>query len=155
MGVESVLSMDEVLALVPQQAPFRFVDELIELSDSHVVGRYTFKENESFYAGHFPDEPITPGVIMLESMCQVGVVALGIYILALELPPEEVSRYKTLFTDAQCEFTGLVLPGTTVTIRADKVYWRRMKLRSKVEMSLADGTIVASAVVSGIGVRRD
>ncbi len=149
------LTMDEVLALVPQQAPFRFVDEILELSDDHIVGRYTFRSDETFYPGHFPDEPITPGVIMLESMCQVGVVALGIYILAKTLPAEEVSKYKTLFTDAQCEFTGLVPPNTTVTIRAEKVFWRRMKLRSKVEMALDDGTVVASATVSGIGVRHD
>ena len=149
------LTMDEVLALVPQQAPFRFVDEILELSDEHVVGRYTFKHDETFYPGHFPDEPITPGVIMLESMCQVGVVALGIYILAKELPASEVAKYKTLFTDAQVDFSGIVPPGTTVTIRAERVYWRRKKLRSKVEMSLADGTVVASAVVSGIGVKRD
>ena len=149
------LSREEVLAMVPQQAPFRFIDEIIELSDTHVMGRYTFKPDESFYPGHFPGEPIPPGVIMLESMCQVGVVALGIYILAKELPPEEVVKYKTLFTDAQVDFSGIVPPGTTVNIKAERVYWRRKKLRSKVEMSLTDGTVVASATVSGIGVKRD
>lgn len=144
----------EILALLPQQRPFRFLDEILVVDEQHIVGRYTFRADEHFYEGHFPDEPITPGVILLESMAQLGVVALGIYLLGLELPKDELVRYKTLFTDSQAEFTGIVRPRDTVHIRAEKVFWRRRKLRSKVEMSLLDGTIVANCVISGMGVSR-
>lgn len=147
------LSPAEVLARLPQQPPFRFLDALTELNDEGAVGQYRFREDEFFYRGHFPDEPVTPGVILLEALCQTGLVALGIYLLAKELPPEQVAEYKTLFTDAEVEFSGLVLPGDTVTVRATKVFWRRRKLRSRVEMSKADGTRVASGVVSGMGVK--
>jgi len=155
MALEANLTPEQVLALVPQQPPFRFIDELIKVNDQGAVGRYTFKVDESFYAGHFPDEPITPGVILLESMCQTGVVALGIYLLAKELPIDQLKQYKTLFTEAQAEFIGIVRPTDTVDITAQKVFWRRRKLRSRVEMSLHGGKVVASAVVAGIGVKHE
>jgi len=150
------LTPAQVLDLLPQMPPFRFVDEIVEISDEHAVGRYTFKEDETFYAGHFPDEPITPGVILLESMCQTGLVALGLYLLAKEIPSrDELLRHKTLFVDAQVDFSGIVLPRDTVTVRAQKVFWRRRKLRSKVEMFVGDNKVVASGVVSGMGVKRE
>ena len=78
------LSPGRILELLPQQRPFRFVDEILEVDEQRISGRYTFRPDEFYYAGHFPGRPITPGVILLESMCQVGVVALGIYLFALE-----------------------------------------------------------------------
>jgi len=146
-----VLTPAQVLELVPQQPPFRFIDELIELGDKRIVGRYTFSKDEYFYKGHFPKRPVTPGVILLETMCQTGVVALGIYLLAKELPVADLTKHTTLFTDAEVEFTGMVEPGDTVTIIAEPVFWRRRKLRSRVEMQNSKGDVVASAVVSGIG----
>ena len=69
--------------LLPQQRPFRFVDEILEVDERRISGRYTFRPDE-FYAGHFPGRPITPGVILLESMCQVGVVASALNLFVLE-----------------------------------------------------------------------
>jgi 3-hydroxyacyl-[acyl-carrier-protein] dehydratase len=57
-----------------------------------------------------------------------------------------------VFTDVTAEFSGVVRPGDTVTISARKVFFRRMKLRSEVEMRAADGTLVATATVAGMGV---
>ena len=148
------LTATEVLALLPQQKPFRFIDRLIELDERHAVGEYTFRLDETFYAGHFPGDPVTPGVILLEAMCQTGLVALGIYLLGLECSKEEVARTVTLFTDSQVEFERLVRPGDTVRVSAEKVFWRRRKLKSNVTLTLADGTFVARGVVSGMGVPR-
>ena len=92
-----------------------------------------------------PGNPVTPGVLLLESMAQAGVVALGIYLLAQEPPPEEAEQLVTLFTDANVEFTGMVPPGERVTDRGRKVFFRRRKLRSEVEMRLEDGTLVCAA----------
>lgn len=150
-----MLTASEVLELLPQQRPFRFIDRLVEIDEQRAVGEYSFRPDETFYAGHFPGDPVTPGVILLEAMCQTGLVALGIYLLGLEVPRAEVERTVTLFTDSHVEFERVVRPGATVRIDAEKIFWRRRKLRSSVRLSLADGTPVAAGTVSGMGVRRE
>jgi len=147
------LTNSQLLELIPQQKPFRFVDEIAEVDDLKIVGGYHFRETEDFYRGHFPGNPVTPGVILLESMCQVGVVALGIYLMAKEESAEEARRWTTLFADAQVDFMKPVFPGARVTIRGERIFWRRRKLRSKVEMFAEDGTMVAQATISGMGVK--
>jgi len=141
-----------VLELLPQQEPFRFVDEILEVDEDHIVARTTFRPDADFYRGHFPGNPITPGVLLIEAMAQTGVVALGIYLVAREKGAEEVRRVLTVFTDVTAEFSGVVRPGDTVTIRARKVFFRRMKLRAEVEMRNGDGALVASATVAGMGI---
>ena len=147
------LTPKQVLDLIPQQDPFRFIDDIIELDDDHIVGTYRFRPEADFYRGHFPGNPVTPGVILIESLAQVGIVALGIYLLAQE-SEADTSKVTTLFTDTDVEFTGIVSPGDRVTVTAEKVFFRRRKLRSKAEMKLDDGTLVCSGTVSGMGILR-
>ncbi|MCK5379287.1 MAG: beta-hydroxyacyl-ACP dehydratase, partial [Acidobacteria bacterium] len=144
---------ETILEHLPQQEPFRFVDRILEVDDDHIVATYRFRPEHDFYRGHFPGNPVTPGVILIESMAQVGVVAMGIYLLSREAP-EKVGKVVTMFTDVAMDFTGVVRPGDEVTITGHKQFFRRLKLRSKVEMKLADGTTVASGTVSGMGVDR-
>jgi 3-hydroxyacyl-[acyl-carrier-protein] dehydratase len=92
-------------------------------------------------------------VILLEAMCQTGLVALGIYLLGRVLPRTEVEKTVTLFTESEVEFQRVVRPGETVRVTAERVLWRRGKLRSSVALTLADGTPVAHGVVAGMGVR--
>jgi 3-hydroxyacyl-[acyl-carrier-protein] dehydratase len=152
--VADELTPEQVLEMVPQQAPFRFIDEIVELDAEHIVARYTYREDEDFYRGHFPGNPVTPGVILVETMAQAGVVAFGIYLYALESSAEEVDKLVTVFTDAQVDFSGLVKPGDRVTTTARTVFFRRKKLRAEVEMKLDDGTTVCAGVLSGMGVPR-
>ncbi len=149
-----LLTPDAVLARIPQQEPFRFVDRILEIDDQHVVSTYRWREGADFYRGHFPARPVTPGVLVLESMAQGGVVPLGIYLYAKELGLAEAEKRVTLFTDATVEFCAVVEPGSQVCIRGRRLFFRRMKLRVEVEMSREDGTLVASASLSGIGVPR-
>jgi len=147
-----ILSPEEVLAMLPQKDPFLFVDEIVEVDDDHIVARYRFRPDAAFYRGHFPGRPVTPGVILLESLAQVGVVGLGLYQIARDQGREAVGNALALFTDANVEFSGLVSPGDQVTITATKVFWRRNKIRSEAEMTLDDGTVVISGTISGMGV---
>ncbi len=142
-------TMQAVLDKLPQQPPFRFVDKIIELSDSHIVAQRRYRPDEYFYTGHFPGDPITPGVILLETMAQAGLVSLGIYILMLE---QSHTNMRTLFSDCAVDFLEVVRPGALVTVYGERVFWRRNKLKSKVEMRLEDGKIAAHGMVSGLGV---
>ncbi len=145
---------DEILSLIPQQEPFRFIDEILEIDEDHVVATYRWREDADFYRGHFPGNPVTPGVLLIESMAQAGVVALGLYLVASQGSPDDVAKLVTVFTDANVDFSGMVKPGDRVVISARKQFWRRQKLRSEVEMQLDDGTVVCSGVLSGMGVSR-
>jgi 3-hydroxyacyl-[acyl-carrier-protein] dehydratase len=148
------MTPEEVLRAIPQQAPFRFVDRILEVDSEHIVGSYAFKPDEFFYRGHFPGDPVTPGVILTEAMAQTGVVALGLYLTAQTLPADELSQWTTLFTECQMEFHLPVLPGERVTMRGAKLFFRRMKLKSQVELLLADGRIAAEGTLAGVGVKR-
>ncbi len=145
------LTPKQVLDLLPQRDPFRFVDDILELDDDHIVGTYRFRPDADFYRGHFPGNPVTPGVILIESLAQVGIVALGIYLHARE-SEDDITKMITLFTDTNVEFSGIVKPGDRVTTTAEKVFFRRRKLRSSAVMKLDDGTIVCSGTVSGMGI---
>ncbi len=152
--VADLLSPEDVLARVPQQDPFRFIDQIVELDSEHIIARYRFREDADFYRGHFPGNPVTPGVILIEAMAQAGVVAFGIYLYAAEHSAAAVEKLITVFTDAQVDFSGIVKPGDRVTTTARKVFFRRKKLSCEMEMKLDDGTIVCSGVLSGMGVPR-
>ena len=141
----------DVLSALPQRPPFRFVDEILELDDDHVVAAYRWRPEAEFYRGHFPGNPVTPGVLLVESMAQAAVVSLGIYLLEKELKAE-AHKLVTLFTDVNVEFSGMVRPGDRVLIHGRKLFFRRRKLRSEAEMRLEDGTLVCSGTLSGMGV---
>jgi 3-hydroxyacyl-[acyl-carrier-protein] dehydratase len=147
--------LEEVLALIPQRRPFRFVDELVRLDSAGAEGRYRFRPDEYFYEGHFPDHPVTPGVILIEAMGQVGVVAHGIYLYGLDHTRAEIDTYFTVFSDGEAEFFAMVRPGDEVRVTSELVFFRRKKLRSRVELRLADGRLAATATLAGIGVPRE
>ncbi len=143
------MTKEEILAAIPQQEPFRFIDRILELDEDHVVATYRYREDADFYRGHFPSRPITPGVILIETMAQAAVVALGLYLLHREDPDAKIT---TLFSHADVEFAGIVLPGTEVTTSAKKVFYRRRTLRVSAEMRLPGGSLVCAGTLSGTGV---
>src|SRR5215813_4507396 len=104
-----------VLEAIPHRRPFRFVDEIVELDDDHIVAAYRFPVDADFYRGHFPGNPITPGVLLLEAMAQAGVVAHGIYLVGRR-KSESQGQLLTLFTHAEAEFLGIVRPGERVVV---------------------------------------
>ncbi|MFK8013825.1 MAG: 3-hydroxyacyl-ACP dehydratase FabZ family protein [Gammaproteobacteria bacterium] len=147
------MTPEQVLAAVPQQKPFRFIDRIVELSEEHIVGGYRFAPDEFFYAGHFPGNPVTPGVILTEAMAQTGVVALGLYLASLKVDADELSSWTTFFSECQVDFVRPVFPGENVTIKGNKVFYRRMKLKCNVRLYLESGELAAEGILAGMGVR--
>jgi 3-hydroxyacyl-[acyl-carrier-protein] dehydratase len=147
--------IQEILDLVPQQAPFRFIDEIISLDEEQIVGAYRFRDDEFFYRGHFPGHPITPGVILIEAMAQIGVVAFGIYLWACQknIRPSQMNVPLSLFSLADnVEFKGIVSPGERVIIKGEKVYFRKNTIKVNVSMERESGEIVCLGNLAGVGV---
>jgi 3-hydroxyacyl-[acyl-carrier-protein] dehydratase len=138
----------EIIDNLPYQKPFLFVDELIEISENGITGTYRFKENEFFYEGHFKDNPITPGVILTETMAQIGVVCLGIYLLKDKIPA--VIKPQIALTSNHIDFFLPVLPNEKVMVLSETVYFRFNKLKCNVKMLNAKNELVCRGTISGM-----
>ncbi len=147
----------EVLALVPQQEPFRFIDEIISLDEAEITGAYRFREDEFFYRGHFPGRPITPGVILIETMAQIGATAFGIYLLACQkkMRPAAMDMPLSLFSSVDgVEFNGMVMPGERVIVKGKKNYFRKGILKVDTTLERENGEIVCLGTLTGVMVEK-
>ncbi|MCU0598830.1 MAG: beta-hydroxyacyl-ACP dehydratase [Desulfobacterales bacterium] len=144
----------QTLELIPQQPPFRFIDDILEIKDKAITALYRFREDEYFYKGHFHGNPITPGVILIETMAQTGVVAMGICQLLLQgFETDRLKAITPLFAFADdIEFTGIVSPGEKVIIGGEMVYFRKGTIKTKTHISRERGEKVCTGTLTGAGV---
>jgi len=100
--------INQIKKILPHRPPFLFIDKILEMGKDYIVGVKNVTMNESFFVGHFPDEPVLPGVIMIEAMAQSS----GIFALGTVDDPE---NYRTLFLKIEnVKFRHKVVPGDTV-----------------------------------------
>ena len=146
-----MMTSEEIIAQLPYQWPFLFVDELNDISEEGVVGSYTFRTNLPFYQGHFINNPITPGAILTECCAQIGLVCYGFSLI------EDIATAgrAVALTSSEMEFLVPVLPGETVTVTSKKVYFRFNKLKCKVRMRNEKGQEVCRGTIAGIIVKKD
>lgn len=142
------MKKEQIIQVLPYQKPFLFVDGIDAISVDEITGHYTFKKDESFYEGHFKNNPVTPGVILTECMAQIGLVCLGIYILKDEI--KENNNPQIALTSHQMDFYLPVLPEEKVTVVSEKEVFRFNKLKCKVKMLNAKGELVARGIISGM-----
>ena len=141
------MKKEQILSLLPYKKPFLFVDGIDAISEDEITGHYKFKKDESFYKGHFKNNPITPGVILTECMAQIGLVCLGIYLLKQELKGQNP---QIALTSNQVDFYLPVLPEEKVTVVSEKEFFRFNKLKCKVKMLNEKGELVARGIISGM-----
>lgn len=136
-----------IIAQLPYQAPFLFVDALEHVDDNGAKGSFTFKKELDFYTGHFKGNPVTPGVILTECCAQIGLVCLGIHLLVGE---QNRSNPKIGLSSSQMEFYLPVFPGERVTVSSKKIYFRFHKLKCEVRMYNRNKELVCKGVLSGM-----
>lgn len=144
------MNLTDIIKQLPYSEPFLFVDELLHIDENGATGTYTFKENLDFYKGHFKGNPVTPGVILTETMAQIGMVCLGIFLLGNELGENTVIA----FTSAEMEFLKPVYPNEKVTVTSEKLFFRFGKLKCKAIMENEAGQEVCRGTLSGMITKR-
>lgn len=108
---EAIFDINKIKELLPHRYPFLMVDKIIEIGQKHIVGVKNITTNEPYFQGHFPQEPVMPGVLQVESMAQVG----GLLVLS---QVDEPARYSTYFLKIDnVKFRSKVVPGDTLIFR--------------------------------------
>lgn len=105
---EPLYDINYIMTQLPHRPPFLLIDKIMEMSETHVVGMKNVTMNEPFFVGHFPGNPVMPGVLQIEAMAQTG----GILVMSTVEDPE---NYTTLFMKIDnVKFRNQVLPGDTL-----------------------------------------
>ncbi len=108
-----VMDINRIRELLPHRYPFLLVDKIIEVGGDYIVGVKNITTNEPFFTGHFPQEPVMPGVLQVEAMAQTG----GLLVLNSVDEPE---RYSTYFMKIDgVKFRQKVVPGDTLILRLE------------------------------------
>ncbi|MCT4637098.1 MAG: bifunctional UDP-3-O-[3-hydroxymyristoyl] N-acetylglucosamine deacetylase/3-hydroxyacyl-ACP dehydratase [Bacteroidales bacterium] len=112
---EPVYDVNGIKKMLPHRPPFLLVDKIIELTENSVTGMKNVTMNEPFFVGHFPEEPVMPGVLMVEAMAQTG----GILVLSTVPDPENYSTYFMKIDNVK--FKRKVVPGDTLLFRLELI----------------------------------
>ncbi len=136
---EPLMDINRIKDLLPHRYPILMVDKIIEKSDKHIVGVKNVTNNEHFFTGHFPDEPVMPGVLQIEAMAQTG----GLLVLAGLDEPERYSTYFLMIDGVK--FRNKVVPGDTVIFKVEMTSELRRGIATMRGVAFVGNKIVSEA----------
>jgi len=142
------MTSNQIIEQLPYGSDFLFVDSIEKIDTESISGSYHFKGSEYFYPSHFKSLPVTPGVILTETMAQIGLVSFGIYLLFLE--GKSIENAQIALSSSQVNFYLPVYPDQKVTVISVKEYFRFHKLKCTVEMRNEKDELVCKGVIAGM-----
>lgn len=135
-SVPPLYDINKVREILPHRPPFLFVDKILEMSENHIVGVKNVTMTEDFFVGHFPAEPVMPGVLQIEAMAQVG----GILVLSSVPDPE---NYLTYFLKIdKVKFKQKVVPGDTLVFKLEYITPLRRGIAQMFGQAFVGGNLV-------------
>jgi len=143
-----ICSHERVYELLPHRYPFQMIDKIIYLDDNSVVGVKNVTMNEYYFMGHFPNNPVMPGVMQIEAMAQTG----GILVLSSVPDPENYWPY--LVGIENCRFRKSVIPGDTVIFKCELLAPIRRGIAKMIGKAYVSGQVVCEAEMTASLVRK-
>jgi len=143
-----ICSHERVYELLPHRYPFQMIDKIIYLDDNSVVGVKNVTMNEYYFMGHFPNNPVMPGVMQIEAMAQTG----GILVLSSVPDPENYWPY--LVGIENCRFRKSVIPGDTVIFKCELLVPIRRGIAKMIGKAYVSGQVVCEAEMTASLVRK-
>ena len=144
-----LLDVNQIYKNLPHGYPFRLIDRIFHLDETSVAGVKNVTINEPFFQGHFPGNPVMPGVLQIEAMAQTG----GILVLSTVPDPENYWTY--FLTVENCRFRRMVVPGDTIIFKCELLAPIRRGIAKMQGQAFVNGNIVCEATMSASIVRKD